>query len=96
MSSEKNQEQLRGSFREKGPSAPVEPAPEAPEVSQAIAKKAPAPELKPKGSWRARAENVDQRVREQQSAKKAKSEWAKRLSESRKQGKGFNMSARGI
>ena len=65
MSSDKNQEQLRGSFREKGPSAPIEPAPEAPEISETI-------------------------------AKKAKSEWAKRLGEGRKQGKGFNMSARGI
>lgn len=47
-------------------------------VPERIRRHAPAPVLRPDGSWKARAEEVDRRVREQQEAQKARNEWAAR------------------
>jgi hypothetical protein len=50
----------------------------APEIPESIKRHAPVPVLKPDGSWRARANEVDCRVREEKAAQKAKNEWAAR------------------
>ncbi len=52
---------------------------QAPDVPERIKAHAHAPELRPEGSWRARADAVDQAVREAQEAAKAKNDWAKRI-----------------
>jgi hypothetical protein len=52
--------------------------PETGEVPERIRQHAPRPSLRPTGSWKARADAVDQRVREAQDAAKAKNEWANR------------------
>ena len=63
------------------------------EVPERIQKHAPTPTLKPGGSWRARADQVDRQVREKQEVKKAKNGWDKRLKGSLRKGKGFNLKA---
>lgn len=55
--------------------------PEAPEVPERIRKHAPQPVLRPDGAWRAMADQVDQQVREEMDAQKAKHEWEQRLEE---------------
>ena len=47
-------------------------------VPERIRRHAPAPVLRPDGGWKARADAVDRRVREQQEAQKARNEWAAR------------------
>lgn len=60
------------------------------EVPERIKNHAPAPVLRPDGSWRARADAVDQRVREAQDAAKAKNEWAARIKTQHKQSLGMS------
>lgn len=48
------------------------------EIPERIKRHAPTPVLRPGGSWAKQADAVDQRVREQQDAAKARREWAKR------------------
>jgi hypothetical protein len=58
----------------------TKPAPEETgEVPESIRKHAPALALRPGGSWKARADAIDQRVREAQDAAKARSDWAARI-----------------
>lgn len=64
------------------------------EVSERIRNDAPRPALKPSGSWKARADAVDQRVREEQDAAKAKNEWAARTRRTRRRGMGMGMAFR--
>lgn len=47
-------------------------------VPERIRRHAPVPALRPDGGWKARANEVDRRVREQQEAQKARNEWAAR------------------
>ncbi len=47
-------------------------------VPERIRRHAPAPVLRPDGGWKARADEVDRRVREQQEAQRARNEWAAR------------------
>lgn len=67
---------------------------QAPEVPERIKNHAPAPVLRPGGSWKARADAVDQRVREAHDAEKAKNEWAARLRPGHRRGKGMGMAFR--
>ena len=60
------------------------------EVPERIKKHKPEPVLKPDGSWRARADALDRTIYEGNEAKKAKSDWAKRIDQSLRTGKGFN------
>ncbi len=69
-------------------------APAAEEVPEQIKNHAPKPVLKPGGSWRARADAVDQSVRERQDANAAKRKWAERINTGAKRSKGFNRRAR--
>ena len=48
------------------------------DVPERIRRHAPVPALRPYGGWKARADEVDRRVREQQEAQKARNEWAAR------------------
>lgn len=48
-------------------------------VPEQIKQHAPEPVLRPGGGWTRQADAVDQRVREEQDAAKAKNEWAGRL-----------------
>jgi hypothetical protein len=63
-------------------------------VPERIKADAPKQTLRPSGSWKARADAVDQRVREAQDAAKAKNEWAARIKTGRKRGMGMGMSFR--
>ena len=86
-----DKETLKQAFHD-GKSAPKAGEAQVPEqVPDRIKQDAPTPVLKPRGSWRARADAVDRSVREEQEAAKAKNEWAKRLKANLKQnqGKGF-------
>ena len=56
-----------------------DPPPAQGEVPERIRTHAPEPELKPEGSWRARADAMDRAVRERQEAEKASNEWAARV-----------------
>lgn len=47
-------------------------------VPERIRRHAPVPALRPDGGWKARADEVDRRVREQQEAQKARNEWTAR------------------
>lgn len=84
---------LKAAFREGD-----RPKPEAqtPKVPESIKRHAPAPSLRPDGSWRARADEVDRLVREQEEAQKAKSKWAARTEaqQAEKLGSKFRRSAR--
>lgn len=53
------------------------------EVPERIRRDAPTPVLRPDGSWKARADQVDSRVREQQDARRARNEWAARQEQAR-------------
>lgn len=53
------------------------------DVPERIRRHAPAPVLRPDGSWKARADEVDRRVREQQEAQRARNEWAARTQQAR-------------
>jgi len=64
----------------------------APDMPERIKNDAPKPVLRPGGSWAARAAEVDQSVREQQDAEKAKNDWTSRIK--RKSGRGMGMSFR--
>tara|TARA_R110002124_G_scaffold183401_4_gene350833 strand:- start:57909 stop:58208 length:300 start_codon:yes stop_codon:yes gene_type:complete len=71
--------------------------PAAPEVPERIKQDAPKPVLRPGGSWAARADAIDQAVREQQDAARAKNDegkngWAARIK--RKSGRGLGMGFR--
>lgn len=48
------------------------------EVPERIRRHTPAPVLRPDAGWKARADAVDARVREQQEARKARNGWAAR------------------
>lgn len=69
-----------------------------PTVPEAIKRHAPIPELRPGGSWRARADAVDRAVHEADEAAKARQSWADRASTGQKQGMGsaFRKNARGF
>jgi hypothetical protein len=56
------------------------------EVPERIRKDAPAPTLRPGGSWKARADAIDRNVREAQDAAQARKGWAARIKAERKQG----------
>lgn len=86
---ENNERKLKPAFDAKD----MKQGKEAPIVPEAIKKDKPAPALKPKGSWRARADDVDRRVKEKTEAEKAKNDWSKRLDKSLRYGRGFNRSA---
>lgn len=65
------------------------------EVPEEIRQHAPHPELRPRGSWKARADTVDRQVREARAAAQAEAaqapeqnEWAKRLKQSLRESKG--------
>ena len=60
------------------------------ELPGRIKKHASAPELRPGGSWKQRAQAVDQAVREKHEAQKAKQECAARIKAERKQGMGMS------
>lgn len=64
------------------------------EVPERIKQHAPTPVLRPDGSWKARADAIDEKVRERQEAKKSKNEWAARLktSQRRSKSKGYRRS----
>ena len=64
------------------------------EVPPRIKKHAPAPVLRPGGSWKARADAVDQKVREAQDAAKARKEWAARIKTVHKQSMGMSFRRR--
>ena len=64
------------------------------EVPERIKKHAPKPVLRPGGSWKARADAVDQRVREAQDAAKARKEWAARIKTAHKQSMGMSFRRR--
>jgi hypothetical protein len=71
--------------------------PETGEVPERIKNHTPRPALRPTGSWKARADAVDQRVREAQDAAKARQEWASRVKVRHKESMNmsFRRSARG-
>ncbi len=71
--------------------------PSPPEVPERIRQDAPKPVLRPGGSWAARADAIDQAVRENQDAAKAKKEWTARIKRKsgRGMGRGFRHSAKG-
>lgn len=48
------------------------------DVPERIRRHAPVPVLRPDGNWKARADEVDRRLREQKEAQKARNEWAAR------------------
>lgn len=58
--------------------APEREPKQAPDVPTRIKKHAPAPVLRPGGSWRARADQIDRHVREQDEARRAETTWAQR------------------
>jgi len=68
-----------------------------PDVPERIKQDAPKPVLRPGGSWAARADAVDQAVREGQDADKARNEWRARIKvrRSRGMGMGFRRAADG-
>jgi hypothetical protein len=68
--------------------------PQTGEVPERIKNHAPAPVLRPGGSWKARADAVDQKVREAQDAAKARKEWAARIKTERKQSMGMSFRRR--
>ena len=68
--------------------------PQTGEVPPRIKKHAPAPVLRPGGSWKARADAVDQKVREAEDAAKARKEWAARIKTMRKQSMGMSFKRR--
>ena len=72
----------------------VKAEPQTGEVPEQIKKHAPKPVLRPGGSWRARADAVDQKVREAQDAAKARKEWAARIKTERKQSMGMSFKRR--
>lgn len=61
------------------------------DVPERIRKDAPAPVLRPDGSWKARADAIDQAVHENRDAVKAKNEWAARLKPGHRRGHGMGM-----
>jgi hypothetical protein len=61
------------------------------EVPERIRQHVPTPVLRPDGSWKARADAVDQTVRETQEAAKAKNEWAARMKTGPRRTKGKGM-----
>ena len=65
-------------------------------IPESIRQHAPVPVLKPDGSWKARAQEIDQRVREEKAAQKAKNEWAARAAARKPEGtkQAFGKSAR--
>ncbi len=62
-----------------------------PEVPDKIKRHAPRPVLRPDGSLRRMADEVDRMVEERHDAAKARNEWAERLSSSRKRGLGYRI-----
>ncbi len=62
-----------------------------PEVPEKIKRHVPRPVLRPGGSWRPMADDVDRLEREKRDADKARNGWAVRLAESRKRGIGYRM-----
>lgn len=84
---------VKSAFDSKDQTAAAKPA----EMSERIRKDAPKPVLRPGGSWAARAAEIDQSVRENQDAQKAKQGWAARVQPKAKRGMGtaFRHSATG-
>lgn len=60
-----------------------------PDVPERIKQHAPEPALRPGGSWKARADAIDSRIRESAEAEKAKADWASRIKTRRKHGMGY-------
>lgn len=68
--------------------------PQTGEVPEQIKKHAPEPVLRPGGCWKARADAVDQKVREAQDAAKARHEWRSRIKTERKESMGMSFKRR--
>jgi hypothetical protein len=66
-----------------------------PEVPDKIKRHAPRPVLRPDGSWRKMADQVDRMVEETHDADRARNAWSTRLDASRRRGLGYRITRNG-